>query len=815
MFNKGSITAKFIGESKSFDRAVKNVANGLTNISSRAKSAQDRLRDLQRRKDLLTQRMKLLAKENKNGSTTYKTLQNRVENLTDRIGTQRLRMRELGEATKKTAWFMSPGYFKVHLLANALGGLLANAIWSLTSRLNDLVTGFFTLGTQTEQTNIAFEVMLGSAEKGQKMLKDLANFAKRTPFEIPQLENTSKSLLAMGFGASEIIPTLQMLGDISAGVGVDKLPFLTLALSQVKTAGKLTGAELRQFSENGIPLLEGLAKKAGVSMGVMRKAITEGEVSFEDVMEVLKESTSEGGRFFNLMERQSATLGGKWSNMVDDITIKTRDLFVKLSPIFHELFDGLSLVVGKGTDFIFDFLSKESTIRGFTNGIKFLKDNFNSLRKAIKEIPDRLNELSEWYNSNKNWVDNLAIIIASYAGAWALVNGAVAIYNGLMWASVMVTGVFTTAVAILTSPITLLILGIGSLIAIGVLLWKNWDWIMLKAGEMFYFIWLKTEGIRLFVGNIFNWISNKVMGVIDFLKLAWFVMTDFWTGDLEQKSYYIGFALGLLAKATIAIFTWIGKTITDIFTAMRDWAIQRLVDLVIFIVTMPSKIYGAVQAVGNLMVNVFAWVGRTVTNIFDAMTSWSIQNLAKIISFIIQIPFKIGGTIATIYSKFREVNLTNIGQYIVDSLIRGMKNKAGELAGAVKDMASGITRGFKDAMQMNSPSKILVADGEMIAQSPIKGIKNKMPEVRKTSQEMAEEIQAPMRDGIDKTRNRNNSSSYNNISNNNSSTLNFNPVIEFKSLVKPSLAESKQIIDSILPSLKREVSKIIKKPENI
>lgn len=210
--------------------------------------------------------------------------------------------------------------------------------------------GIIQAGAAYEQTQIAFETMIGDAELAQKTLGDLANFAKKTPFEITQLEEASKRLLAYGVDASSLIPTLRMLGDISAGVGMDKLPQLILAFGQVRAATKLTGMELRQFSEAGVPLLGTLATMLGKTEGEIMEMVSVGEIGFPLVQEALASLTGEGGKFFNLMERQSTSLGGMWSNFKDSVSLTARamgeEFLPYLKPVVEKLIE-LTQIVGR------------------------------------------------------------------------------------------------------------------------------------------------------------------------------------------------------------------------------------------------------------------------------------------------------------------------------------------------------------------------------------------------------------------------------------------------------------------------------------
>lgn len=119
-----------------------------------------------------------------------------------------------------------------------------------------------------EQSKTAFTTFLGNGEKAGELLARLSDFAAKTPFDLPQVVEGGKRLLAMGIEAEKIIPTFRMLGDISGG-STEKLNSLVLAYGQVRAATRLTGAELRQFTEAGVPLLDMLAQELNKNGGAL------------------------------------------------------------------------------------------------------------------------------------------------------------------------------------------------------------------------------------------------------------------------------------------------------------------------------------------------------------------------------------------------------------------------------------------------------------------------------------------------------------------------------------------------------------------
>lgn len=178
---------------------------------------------------------------------------------------------------------------------------------------------------QFEQYMASFEVLLGGAEQAQKRMDELTVFAAKTPFELPQVVEAEKRLLAYGVAAKDTAKVMPMLGDISMG-NAEKLNMISLAYGQVITNQRLYGTELRQFAENGVPLLAELAKMYGVTEAEMRSMVEEGKIGSDAVTSALGRMTSEGGKFYGMMEKQSQTMGGLWSTLKDNVNMFARDV---------------------------------------------------------------------------------------------------------------------------------------------------------------------------------------------------------------------------------------------------------------------------------------------------------------------------------------------------------------------------------------------------------------------------------------------------------------------------------------------------------
>lgn len=224
---------------------------------------------------------------------------------------------------------------------------------------------------ELQKNTIAFETMLGSGEKANKMLQNLSKFAKKTPFQIPEIRQAAKQLLAVGIEADDLIPTLKSLGDIAAGTGGD-FDRIVLNLGQVVTQGKLTGREMMDFQRNMVPITAGLAKHFGVMESEIADMVSSGKISSQDVIETFEEMTSAGGMFDNMMFKLSDTVPGTFSNMQDSITGLSEAIGKIFTPSAKELLDEIIPIIDRITLWITENPKLASAIIFVTGAIGLL-----------------------------------------------------------------------------------------------------------------------------------------------------------------------------------------------------------------------------------------------------------------------------------------------------------------------------------------------------------------------------------------------------------------------------------------------------------
>lgn len=182
-------------------------------------------------------------------------------------------------------------------------------------------------------------------------------------------------------------------------------------------------------------------------------------------------------------------------------------------------------------------------IASWTGGV--IVTVINNLSKALKGV-------SDWISQHQTAVENIAIAVGTMGAAFAIagiVNAAstaLAAAGGVMGILTPITTALGAAINFLTSPITLVILAIGALIAIGVLLYKNWDTVK----EYALATWEKIKEVFSAIGS---WIyENVIEPVVNAFKAAWEAIKKVWS-------------------AVIGFFKRVWSGICNVFCSVKDW----------------------------------------------------------------------------------------------------------------------------------------------------------------------------------------------------------------------------------------------------
>ena len=191
--------------------------------------------------------------------------------------------------------------------------------------------------------------------------------------------------------------------------------------------------------------------------------ISKGTISVDEITASMQRSTSEGGKYFQSMEKQSETLDGKISTLKDT-----------------------------WNNFLGD------AVKPFSD---FLED---TLIPALIEVLENFEKYEPVFTLVGIAVGTVTALLIAYNIQQALANANLTLWGAICGVATAVTTALGTAFAFLTSPIGLVILAIGAVIAIGYLLIENWDSVV----EFAYKTWgqICTE-----FSNVGTWFDQNVL----------------------------------------------------------------------------------------------------------------------------------------------------------------------------------------------------------------------------------------------------------------------------------------------------------------
>ena len=229
----------------------------------------------------------------------------------------------------------------------AIGGLAAMGVASFGRMGLSAVTAGVQTAASMEQANIAFTSLLGSGQKSQAFLGKLSQFAAATPFELPGLIDASRQLIGVGQSADSVIPTLTAFGDASGALGLsqDNFNHIMMATTQAMSAGTLHAGDLLQMTEAGLPVWKLMSEALGKPVATLKDMSEKGQLLTKDVMPKLQAQMEKD--YGGSMAKQSQTLTGLWSTLMDTFHQGMAKALIPMEPMLRAAIPGAANVMGK------------------------------------------------------------------------------------------------------------------------------------------------------------------------------------------------------------------------------------------------------------------------------------------------------------------------------------------------------------------------------------------------------------------------------------------------------------------------------------
>lgn len=392
---------------------------------------------------------------------------------------------------------------------SALGGIAkatATGIAALAGVVGVAGAAAIKSAGEFEQNRVAFDVMLGSADKARELMVDISEFAKTTPFELPDVVAGSKKLIAYGFSQEKVIETMRRLGDVSSGVGTNMNELVDI-YGKARTQGTLFTEDFDQFTGRGIPLAQALSGVLGVSADKVRGMASEGKITFAVLEKGFKKMTEDGGQFSGMMEKQSQTFEGTVSNIKDgfgQILRSAVGITVAGDIVQGGIFDRIKNAAQSTLPFIAQLAESVGPAVGAAMG-----KMDEAIAAVSRTVMDVYKSVSEYLGPKLSalWVTIQDRLIPTLTRLWNEVIVPLVPVIGTLFVGALglVIDTLNVLLPILTELTNWLIdnkpLVLGIATAIGAI------WVAMKA----------KEGIEAFMGN-FNLAKTAVMGSIDAIK---------------------------------------------------------------------------------------------------------------------------------------------------------------------------------------------------------------------------------------------------------------------------------------------------------
>ena len=377
------LTANFGANSTKFSKGVQEIKAQLTELNKALELNKQAVADTNKKAKEYEKELDQLKTAEKENGTATKEQKARMAELEKEIDKARTRAAQLKAEQIDLKTGLKETTSELKKQKSGVSGVSDEM-----KKMKTLITGFIAayggkklcellIGSndEMEQYTTSLEVMLGSASKASAMIEKMRDFAAKTPLTLENVISGGSLLMSYGVDESNLIDTMTKLGDLARG-NAEKMDRITLAYGQMLAKGKVTGEELMQMTEAGVPLQTALAESIGVTGEEFSKMVSAGKVGIDDLNKAITGLTTGNGKFAGMMEKQSQTMQGMLSTLLDNIS----EFFRKMG---EGAFGEVKSALQEASDLLAEW-EEDGTLDRWAQGVGVLLKNLIAfLKQAI------------------------------------------------------------------------------------------------------------------------------------------------------------------------------------------------------------------------------------------------------------------------------------------------------------------------------------------------------------------------------------------------------------------------------------------------
>lgn len=551
---------------------------------------------------------------------------------------------------------------------------------------------------------VAFDIT--AEEAGKAMAEMRASFGM-TQTEVETLADQINYLGNNSTNsAPHIMEVVQRIGSLAEMANISSSTIAALSASMVGIAPEVAATSLKNFS---LQLVKGeslskSAKAAFTQMGldynqVAKDMQTDSEGTIRKVLEAVQK-VPEHMRAAVLNDAFGSESIAAISQLVTNIDAVDKNL--------KAMGDSATYAGSMLTEFESMAGTSAAQMQLFDNNVQAMKIAFGSaflpvLNQIMESLTPILQKITDWAQQNPELVQTITAIIGAVLGVLAVLGGLALAFTAVTGGVAAVIAIFTA----LTSPVGLAIAAIAAGIAIGELLYQNWDTIKAKGQE----VW---QGVQKYVSDAWRGVQDAWNGVG-----AWFdgIWNDVKTSTTKQW--------GDIETTATTKFNEIKEAASRAFNGLPEPVRSAL-----------TAIVGVVRGQFELVKNIFA----TAFNVVKALVRGDMNGVRQAFKDgfdkAVQIAKKAKDDIVGALRDLGE-RLIQMGRDAIQGLINGMSEKIDAAVAKASELAGRVIGAVKGAFDIRSPSRVMKSLGEWVSEGLALGIDRKAPMVEKSAKKLA------------------------------------------------------------------------------